>query len=452
MSSDLTTGPVPAHLRRQAIPMGLGLIAIISFDAVDLFFVSRLGDLPLAAISFCFPVLWLLTSVIIGFEAGAASTISRAVGRNDQLSARRQTTDTAALAGLVVAALCLGGLFTISPVFGLLGATPEVMPFVQDYMEVWYWSAPVSAVTWICLASMRARGNTMLEGKIIIIAAAVNAILDPIMIFGLFGFPRLEIAGAAWATLTANVLILLGALTYLHFSLHIFATPFTHIRNVMDSWGRMLHVGLPAMLTNAIVPLANGIIVAMLATYGVDEVAGFGIAIRIEPIALIAFYAMSAITSPFMGQNIAAHKFGRLDEARRAIGRFAIVYGLILSVALAVLAAPLAALFSDTESIQTVAVEYLWIMVISYAGYGVVMSMCAGFNGIGDPLPGVAISVSRAFVVFLPLAFVGQMIIGMNGIFVAAAISNLVLGLAAYTWFGRHIRRDKANYVAQAQT
>ena len=94
---------------------------------------------------------------------------------------------------------------------------------------------------------------------------------------------------AAWATLTANVLILLGALTYLHFSLHIFATPFTHIRNVMDSWGRMLHVGLPAMLTNAIVPLANGIIVAMLATYGVDEVAGFGIAIRIEPIALIAF-------------------------------------------------------------------------------------------------------------------------------------------------------------------
>ena len=161
---------------------------------------------------------------------------------------------------------------------------------------------------------------------------------------------------------------------------------------------------------------------------------------------------MSAITSPFMGQNIAAHKFGRLDEARRAIGRFAIVYGLILSVALAVLAAPLAALFSDTESIQTVAVEYLWIMVISYAGYGVVMSMCAGFNGIGDPLPGVAISVSRAFVVFLPLAFVGQMIIGMNGIFVAAAISNLVLGLAAYTWFGRHIRRDKANYVAQAQT
>ena len=83
MSSDLTQGPVSGHLRRQAAPMALGLIAIISFDAVDLFFVSRLGDAHLAAISFCFPVLWLLTSVIIGFEAGAASTVSRAVGKKD---------------------------------------------------------------------------------------------------------------------------------------------------------------------------------------------------------------------------------------------------------------------------------------------------------------------------------------------------------------------------------
>ena len=89
MSTDLTTGPVAPHLRRQAIPMGLGLVAIISFDAVDLFFVSQLGDLPLAAISFAFPVIWLMSSIIIGFEAGAASCISRAIGKNDTDTARR---------------------------------------------------------------------------------------------------------------------------------------------------------------------------------------------------------------------------------------------------------------------------------------------------------------------------------------------------------------------------
>lgn len=420
--------------------MALGLLAIISFDAVDLFFVSQLGDAQLAAISFCFPVLWLLTSVIIGFEAGAASTISRAVGKGDQRSARRQTTDTAMLAGLVTFIICQIGLLSIDPVFRLLGATDELMPLITEYMSIWYWSVPASAVSWVALASMRARGNTLLEGKIIIVAAIINAILDPIMIFGLLGFPRLEMAGAAVATLTANLIVLVGTLTYLHFSLRVFATPFTALANILDSWKRMLHVGLPAILTSTIVPISNGIAVAMIATYGVDAVAGFGVAIRIEPIALIVFYSLSAITSPFMGQNFAAGKVGRLDEARRVIGKFSIAYGLSLAVALLVLAAPLTALFTDTESIQKVAIEYLWIMSISYGGYGVVMSVCAAFNGVGYPLPGVAISAGRALILFLPLAWLGQWMVGLNGIFLAAAASNIIMGALAYLWLGRNIR------------
>jgi putative MATE family efflux protein len=440
LSSDLTNGPVPAHLRRQATPMALGLIAIISFDAVDLFFLSQLGDMHLAAISFCFPVLWLLTSVIIGFEAGAASTVSRAIGKGDLQSARRQTTDTAMLAGIVTFVICQIGLVTIDLVFPLLGATDELMPLVTEYMSIWYWSVPASAISWIALASMRARGNTLLEGKIIIIAAIINLILDPIMIFGLFGFPRLEMAGAALATLSANVVVLAGTLTYLHVSLRAFATPFTAFVNILDSWKRMLHVGLPAMVTNTIVPFSNAIIVAMIATYGVDAVAGFGVAIRIEPIALIAFYAMSAVTSPFMGQNFAAGKVGRLDEARRVIGKFSIAYGVSLAIIFMLIAEPLTGLFSETASIQAVAIDYLWIMSISYGGYGVVMSVCAAFNGVGYPFPGVVISALRALVLFLPLALLGETFLGLNGIFIAAAVCNILVGILAYLWLGRNIR------------
>jgi len=169
--TDLTTGPVAAHLRRQATPFAVGLIALISFDAVDLFFVSRLGDAPLAAISFTFPIVWLLSSVIIGFEAGAASCISRAVGKNDQAMARRQTTDTALLAGCVSVTLCMLGLMTIGPLFRALGATDELLPLIDDYMSIWFFAEPAAAVMWTCLAAMRARGNTLLEGKIITAAA-----------------------------------------------------------------------------------------------------------------------------------------------------------------------------------------------------------------------------------------------------------------------------------------
>ena len=183
MAIDLTTGPVAAHLRRQATPMAMGLVAIISFDAVDLFFVSRLGDAPLAAISFTFPIIWLLSSIIIGFEAGVASCISRAIGKNDAEMAKRYTTDTALLSGLVSLLLAVIGLLTIGPIFTLLGATEDLIPLIGDYMSIWYFASPLSAVLWTCLAAMRARGNSMIEGKIITLAAVVNGILDPIFIY-----------------------------------------------------------------------------------------------------------------------------------------------------------------------------------------------------------------------------------------------------------------------------
>lgn len=443
MSADLTKGPVAAHLRRQALPMGMGLIAIVSFDVVDLLFVSMLGDEPLTAISFTFPVIWLLSSIVIGFEAGTASVVSRAIGSNDTKKARRQTTDSAALAGLVSLSLAVTGLLTMDPLFRMLGATDELMPLVREYMGVWYFAAPASAVTWTCLASIRARGNTLLEGKIITLAAAINAILDPIFIFGLFGFPRLEIAGAAYATVTANVLVLCGTLFYLHTRLRVFATPFTKLSTILRSWKSMLHIGLPATLTNAIVPIANGIAVAMIADYGVQAVAGFGVGVRIEPLALIAFYALSAVTSPFMGQNYAAMQYDRLEKARKTIALFCVCYGVAIATVLILASVPLTSLFSETEAIRTVAVQYLAIMAFSYGGYGMVMAMCSAFNGVGYPLPGLVISSSRALLLFLPLAILGQWAVGLTGVFYASAFCNILLAIVGFIWFGRHVRTRK---------
>jgi hypothetical protein len=128
---DLTAGPVSAHLRRQATPFGFGLVAIFSFEAVDLFFISKLGDAPLAAVSFTMPVIWLIYGIGIGFEAGAASCVSRAIGRRDHEQARRLTVYTMMLAAAVALVLALAGLSAIGPMFSLLGATPELMPMIS---------------------------------------------------------------------------------------------------------------------------------------------------------------------------------------------------------------------------------------------------------------------------------------------------------------------------------
>lgn len=441
---DLTKGPVAVNLRRQGTPFAFGLVAIFSFEAADLFFISRLGDVPLAAISFTMPVIWLIYGIGIGFEAGAASCVSRAVGRNDQNQARRLTTDTVMLGVLVAMLLCVGGLATIDAVFALLGATPDVMPLIREYMRTWYWVAPVDMALWISLASIRARGNTLLESKVITVAALLNLLLDPILIFGMFGFPRMEIQGAALATVLATGIMLLFTLAYLHFKLRVYASPFAKFRVVMESWRHMLHIGIPAMITNAIIPVSSGIVVAMIAGYGVDAVAGFGVAMRIEPIFLIPFYALSAVSSPFFGQNFGSGKFDRLLDARRVITRFCLGFGLALAIALVLIAKPLSGLFSSSENIQQVAVLYLWIAAISYGAYGLVMSANAAFNGMGTPMPGVIISACRVIIVFLPLAFLGRHLFDLAGLFAATTLSNLLMGAVGFAWLGRKINQARS--------
>jgi putative MATE family efflux protein len=440
---DLTTGPVAAHLRRQGTPFALGLVAIFSFEAADLFFISRLGDAPLAAVSFTMPLIWLIYGIGIGFEAGAASCVSRAVGRRDQDQARRLTTDTMVLATAVALLLTAAGLATIKPVFSALGATAELMPLISRYMETWYWVAPLDMALWTSLASIRARGNTLLESKVITVAALLNLALDPILIFGLFGFPRLEVQGAALATLLSTGTMLLFTLLYLGTKLKVYANPFAPLKTIFDSWRHMLHIGIPAMITNAIIPVSSAIVVAMIAGYGVDAVAGFGIAMRIEPMFLIPFYALSAVSSPFFGQNYGSDQYDRLLEARRVITRFCLGFGLTLAIVLILVAKPLTGLFSKSESIQMVAVHYLWIVTLSYGAYGLVMSVNASFNGMGKPLPGVAISACRVIVVFLPLALLGRHLLGLPGLFVATLISNLLMGAVAFAWLGHQINQAK---------
>jgi putative MATE family efflux protein len=427
-------------LRRQATPFALGLVAIFSFEAVDLFFISRLGDASLAAISFCFPVIWLVYGIGIGFEAAAASCVSRAVGRGDEEGARRLTTDTAGLAGLVALVIALFGLANIDRVFSLLGATPNLLPLITEYMQTWYWVAPLDVVLWCSLASMRARGNTLLESKIITAAAILNVALDPVFIFGLFGFPRLEMQGAALATLVSTGVMLTFTLFYLHVRLAAYARLVAPLREIVASWKHMLHIAVPAIATNAIVPLSSGIVVSMIAVFGTDAVAGYGVAMRLEPIFLIPFYALSAVSSPFYGQNFGGGHFDRLLEARRVLARFCLAFGLTLAASLWLLAAPLAGLFSDTPGILAVAIRYLHIVPVSYAAYGVVMSVNASFNGMGKPLPGVVISASRVLILFLPLALLGRWLFGLPGLFGASALSNALLGWFGFLWLGRVVR------------
>ena len=417
-----------------------GLLAMMSFNAADTWFVAQLGTDALAAMSFTFPVVMVLTSLGIGLMAGTSSVLARVIGEGRGADARRLTTDAVVLALLVSLALAAAGIATHDPLFRLLGASEAVLPLVRDYMIIWYAGLPLLLVPMAGLGAIRATGDTRVQSRTLIGASLANLVLDPLLIFGLAGFPRMELAGAAVATVAARTVMLGVGAWVIGVRLRMLSAEPPSAAALVRSWRRVLHVGLPAAGTNVIIPVSAGIIIAMLAGFGEHAVAGFGAAMRIEALTLVVFYAMSAVIGPFVGQNLGAGKPARIGEAIRWSAVFCAGLGLVIALALWLLAPALGALFSDEAGVVAVCADYLRLVPVSYGAAGLVMVVNAAFNGEGRPLPAVIVSLLRTLVIYVPLAWAASRSLGVGGIFAAACFSNLVCGIIAYAWHQRRFR------------
>lgn len=430
----LIEGPVGKTLVDMTLPTLFGIFTMMMQTFIDAYFIGRVGVPQLAALSFAFPILMIVTSVAIGLGAGTSSVVARAIGAHNHRRARRLATDSLLLSFLITATICVIGVTTIGPLFRLLGAPEDMIPMIRSYMTILYSGVPFIVVGMVGISSMRATGETRLPGMLMVMASLTNVILDPLMIFGIGPFPRMELDGAASAALTSRGAMCIGSLYLLYHRLDMLTFNRPDPGELRQSWADILHVGIPAAGTNVIIPIATGVITAMIARYGPEAVAGFGVASRIESVTLVVFYAMSAIIGPFVGQNVSAGKPDRIFLALRLCVLFCLGFGLIIAVSLALGSSFLPSLFSDNPHVTRVAALFLWIAPVSYGTYGMVMVMNASFNGMGKPLPAVAVSIARMAVVYVPLAIVSNHYFGVAGIFGSYAIANVVSGFSAYAW------------------
>ena len=430
----LTEGPVGRHLLDMALPVLLGITTMMGQAFVDAWFLGRVGDRALAAHAFSFPILMIVTSVAIGLGAGTSSVVARAIGAHDLRRARRLATDSLFLSFLITAGFCILGVLTINPLFRLLGAPDDMIPMIRSFMLILYSGVPFVVVGMVGMASMRATGDTRLPSKLMILGSILNVLLDPIFIFGLGPIPALGLNGAAVAALMARGVIFVGALYLLRGRLNMISFNRPDPIELRKSWRDILHVGIPAAGTNAIVPIATAIIIVMIAGYGPEAVAGFGVASRIESLVLVMFYALSAVIGPFVGQNLAAGKELRIMEALRLCMIFCVGAGLVGAGILALSAGFLPTLFSDNDAVTRVTRLFLWVAPLGYGGYGLVMVINASFNGLGKPMPGVVVSLLRTIILYVPLALIAEYYFGMVGIFAAYAAANVFTGFVAYAW------------------
>ncbi|NEP17268.1 MAG: MATE family efflux transporter [Leptolyngbya sp. SIO4C1] len=434
MAQKLTEGKIGPSLIRLTLPMVWGIFSIVAFNLADTYFVGQLGTEALAAMSFTFPVVLTLGSLAMGLGVGASSVIARAIGEGDRSRVQRFTTNSLTLALVSVGIFVSAGLLTIDPLFQLLGATPEVLPLIRQYMQVWYFGMIFLVVPMVGNSAIRAAGDTGTPSLIMTFAAGLNIALDPLLIFGLGGLPALGLAGAAWATLLSRALTLVASLLVLQFKEHMLSSKLPDLEETLWCWRDILYVGLPAAAASMITPISIGVITSLLAVHGAIAVAAFGVASRVESLAMIALMALAASMGPFVGQNWGAKAYGRVNRALQLSYLFCFAWGCLVALVLAPIAPSLVRLFDDNAEVVAIAAQYLWIVPISYGTAGIIQVASASFNALGKPVPAIVMTLLRMFVLYIPLAYLGSRLLGPIGIFAAATVANVLVGVGAYVW------------------
>lgn len=428
----LIQGPVGRTLFRLTVPMIFGIAGMVIFNLADTFFVGRLGTSELAALSFTFPVVLVIHSLALGLGIGASVVISRAIGEGSQDRVRRLTTDSLILSILFVGFFVIAGLLTIEPLFRMLGASDDILPLIKEYMQIWYLGVFFVIVPMVGNNAIRAGGDMKTPAVIMMIAAVINIVLDPMLIFGIGPFPRLEIAGAAISTVIGRGVTMIVALFVLIHREKMVTFQRVSIKEVFRSWRQILFIGIPTAGTRIIIPLGIGILTRFVSTFGAPAVAAFGISSRIEFFAMAVIMALSSVINPFVGQNLGASRPERVNLGVRLSQRFALGWGAFVFLILVLFARTIAGLFNNDPEVISTAVLYMRWVPIAYGLYGVMVISASTLNVFRKPLHAIGLSILQMFVLCVPMAYAGSRLFGIPGIFGSLAASYVIAGIVSY--------------------
>ncbi len=414
------------------------MFAFLLFNLVDAFYVGQLGPDELAAMAFTFPVVFVIMSLSAGLGAGGSAVIARAAGQGDQARVSRMATHTVLLSVAIVLVASMLGLAFMDPLFRALGARGIHLALVKQYMGIWFAGMVFVVVPMTGNAALRAIGDTKTPARIMIVASLTNAVMDPLLIFGIGPFPAMGLQGAAVASLIAFVATFFAAFVVFQRRGLLHRIRFDKIR---QDWKATLQIAVPAAFTMMLAPLATGIVTRLAANISSETVAALGVAGRIEGLALLGVSALGTVITPFMGQNLGAGAHERIAEGRAYANRFAVAWVGVAAVIIAIGSPWISLAFTPDPATQAAIRQLLWLVPITYAGVGVLQLAANAANGLGRPRDAVILNVFRLLIAVGLVASIGSTLFGQIGLFVGIAAGNVICGLFAVYWSRRSVQR-----------
>ncbi|MGF1686124.1 MATE family efflux transporter [Photobacterium japonica] len=419
------------HIMVMSGTGAVGLMALFLVDLLDMFFISLLGEIELAAaIGFAGTLIFFSTSVSIGTSIAMGALVSRALGANEAEKARQLTVNVMIFAVIICTVMVSLMLWQLPQLLALIGAKGNVAAAATDYLVILLPSAPFIAISMSAGAALRGIGDARRSMIATLIGGGVNAVLDPLFIFGL----SMGMEGAAIASVFARLAVMVYSLHAVIVHHRLVARP--QLGAFIRALPPISAIAFPAILTNTATPIGNAIVTSQIAQFGESFVAGYAVIGRIMPVTFALVFSLSGAIGPIIGQNFGAARWDRIIRSLTDALIFVSLYCVLVSALLWMAQDSLIAIFSLQGDAATLLSVFCSYVAITFIFNGALFVANAAFNNLNRPTWSTALNMGKATLGTIPFVWIGGLWGGASGVLIGQAIGGMVFGCLA-VWLVR---------------
>ena len=424
----LGNAPIPKALLAMGLPTMIGMMINALYNLVDAFFVGGLGTSQMGAISVAFPLGQVVVGLGLLFGNGAASYISRLLGRGDKDTAD-QVASTALYSSILAGALMiLLTLIFLTPILRLLGATQSILPYALTYGGIYVTFSIFNVFNVTMNNIVTSEGAAKTTMCALLSGAVLNMVLDPVFIYGL----DLGVAGAAIATALSQVISSLVYLAYILCKKSMFTFRPSQCRYSPQIMSEILKIGVPTLVFQLLTGLSITLINMQAKEYGDSVIAGMGAVTRIISMGSLMVFGFLKGFQPIAGYSYGAKKYDRLRQAIRTSILWSTIFCTVYGLAMAVFPTAVISQFTkgDMEMIQA-GQKALRANGLSFLLFGYYTVYSSLFLALGKAREGFILGACRQGICFVPIILALPALWGINGILYAQPAADIISAIIA---------------------
>ena len=426
------TMPENKLLLSMAVPMMISMLVQALYNIVDSIFVSRICEDALTAVSMAFPWQNIVIAIAVGFGVGINALLSRALGQKNAERVNQVAVNGLLLAGLSYLLVLVAGLIGIRAYMRTQTDIESIVNYGITYLNICILCSFGVFVEITFERFLQATGRTVYSMITQLTGAITNIVLDPILIFGLLGFPKLGIAGAAWATVIGQCVGAVVAVTLNHFKNPEVHLRLRHIRPNGRLMGEITAISIPSIIMSCISSLTCFVMNMILIAYSSTAVAVFGVYFKLQSFVFMPVFGLNNGMVPIIAYNYGAQKPERIHKTIRLGMVYAVAIMAIGLLVFQLIPKELLLMFDASDAMLEIGAPALRIMSLAFVFAGIGIASSSACQAFGYSVYSMLISIARQIVVLIPAAY----LLSLSGVlrsiwfaFPIAEIASLILSL-----------------------